>query len=126
MELLCRKLKEHGVDTESVITRLGGNEPLYLTICKKFLLDTSYPKLSEALSLGRISEAQMHIHTLKGVAANLGFQYMYALCKHILAAMEQCDLKCFEHDIRCLSDEYKIIIAILSDHGSGQKSNPLN
>lgn len=119
MELLYKKLKEHGVDTDSVITRLGGNEPLYLSICKKFLFDTSYPKLKEALSSGSISEARMHIHTLKGVAGNLGFQYMHALCKHILAAMEQCEFKYFEHDINCLSDEYQLIIAILSENGSG-------
>ncbi|MBP1755806.1 MAG: hypothetical protein H6Q59_2204 [Firmicutes bacterium] len=125
MELL-KKLNKHGIDTESVITRLGGNVPLYLSICKKFLFDTSYPKLMEALSLGSISDAKMHIHTLKGVAANLGFQYMHALCKHILTAMEQCELKCFEHDINCLSDEYKIIIAILSDNGPGQKLNSSN
>lgn len=123
MEILCKKLKEHGIDTDSVITRLGGNEPLYLSICKKFLFDNSYPKLKEALSSGRIDDAQMHIHTLKGVAGNLGFQYMHSLCKHILAAMEKCEVRCFEYDINCLSDEYKIIIAILSEYSDERKAN---
>jgi HPt (histidine-containing phosphotransfer) domain-containing protein len=114
MEQICRKLKEHGIDIDGVTERLGGNKNLYLTICKKFVHDRSYPLIKETLAEGNLSEAQVHIHTLKGVAANLGFIYLYALCNRLLTQLEQKELICFEKDIQKLSQECDLIISILS------------
>ncbi|MDF2907999.1 MAG: Hpt protein [Herbinix sp.] len=114
MEQMCRKLKEHGIDIDGVIERLGGNKMLYLTICKKFVSDKSYPSIIEALAAGNLTEAHDHIHTLKGVAANLGFIYLYALCNRLLTELEQKELICFEQDIRKLIQECDFLISILS------------
>lgn len=115
MKTLCKRLKEHGVDTDGVINRLGKNESLYLSICLKFLSDRSYPLLQEALKAGNLEEVRAQIHTLKGVAANLGFLYMHALCKHILVFLDQNNRPPLEQDLRSLSQEYHILIAILSE-----------
>ena len=114
MEQLCRQLREHGVDTEGVTERLGGNKKLYLSICKKFVYDKSYPSLKVALAAGDLLEAQVHIHTLKGVAANLGFIYLYALCNRILDEIKHKEMKYFELDIQKLSQECDLLISILS------------
>ncbi len=115
MKNLYRRLTEHGVNTDEVINRLGKNENLYLSICLKFLSDQSYPLFQKALKAGDLSEARMQIHTLKGVAANLGFVYLNALCKHILAILDQNDYPHLEQDLKSLSQEYHILIAILSE-----------
>lgn len=114
MELLTMKMKEHGIDTDGVITRLDGKEKLYLTICNKFLGDTSYPSIREAINKGDYIEAQIHIHTLKGVAANLGFIYLHALCNRLLSDLEQKAFSSFNRDLISLGQEYDIIISILN------------
>ncbi len=115
MEPLSRKLKEIGVDTGHVIDRLGGNEKIYLSICRKFLSDTNHTMLQEALRDGQFSKAQEHIHTLKGVAANLGFVQMHSLCHQLLSHMEQNELYLMEWDTEKLAREYHKIIAVLKE-----------
>ncbi len=116
MEQLTLKLKEHRIDTDGVIARLGGKENLYLTICKKFINDNSYPSAQKAFKAGDFIEAEKHIHTLKGVAANLGFIYLQALCNRLLTELEQLNFNLFNHDLISLGQEYDIIISILNEN----------
>ncbi len=114
MEQIYQKLKEHGIDTDSVTERLGGNYRLYLTICEKFVYDKSYPSLKEALLSGDLSSVGTHLHTLKGVAANLGFLYLHDLCNSLLEQLKQNRLEHFNTDIQKLCLECNQIISILS------------
>jgi HPt (histidine-containing phosphotransfer) domain-containing protein len=116
MEQMTKKLKEHRIDTDGVIARLGGKENLYLTICKKFLYDISYPTFWEAVNKGDFEEARKHIHTLKGVAVNLGFIYLSSLCNRLLIELEQQNFILFNKDLLSLSQEYDIIISILNEN----------
>ncbi len=116
MEPMTKKMKQHGIDTEGVIARLGGKEKLYLTICKKFLDDPSFSSIQEAISKGDYTKAKLHIHTLKGVAANLGFSYLHALCSHLLTELEQEALGSFYRDLIHLDQEYNIITSILKEN----------
>ncbi len=110
------KLKEHRIDTDGVIARLGGKENIYLTICKKFINDNSYSSAREAIKKGDFTEAGKCIHTLKGVAANLGFIYLHALCNNLLNELENLDFNLFNHDFISLGQEYDIIISILKEN----------
>ncbi len=114
MEQISKKLIEHGIDTNGVIERLGGNKKLYLTICKKFVQDKSYPAIKKAVAAGDLMEAGTHIHTLKGVAANLGFIYLYSLCNRLLDELKHNETKYFEMDILKLCQECDLLISILS------------
>lgn len=114
MEQIYRKLKEHGIDTDGVTERLGGNKMLYLTICKKFINDKSYPSIKKAFASGDLTEAQIQIHTLKGVAANLGFIYLYALCNRLLDLLKEKEMKYLEPDFIRLCQECDLLISILS------------
>jgi HPt (histidine-containing phosphotransfer) domain-containing protein len=116
MELLTKKMKDHKIDTDGVIARLGGNEKLYIAICKKFLNDISYPSVWEAVNKGDYEQARKHIHTLKGVAVNLGFLYLSSLCNHLLTEMEQQNFNLFNKDLISLAQEYDIIISILKEN----------
>ncbi len=114
MEQIYQKLKEHGIDTDGVTERLGGNYRLYLTICEKFVYDKSYPSLKEALSSDDLTAAGTHLHTLKGVAANLGFLILHELCNCLLEDLKQNRLDRFNLDIQKLCLECDQIISILS------------
>lgn len=116
MEQLTLKMKEHRIDADGVIARLSGNEKLYLTICKKFRNDISYPSVLQAVSKGDYIEVGKHIHTLKGVAANLGFIYLSSLCNRLLAELEQQNFNLFNKDLISIGQEYDIIISLLNEN----------
>ncbi|MDF2485130.1 MAG: hypothetical protein K0R46_1298 [Herbinix sp.] len=113
MEQLCRKLRELGVDTDGVIARLGGNEQLYLSICRKFINDASFLSAKNAFTSGDFMDAQVHIHTLKGVSANLGFSMIHSICERLLTELDQYDLEKFNEDMNILTREYDKIIALI-------------
>lgn len=115
MERITLKLKELGVDVDNVIYRLGGNEKIYLSICQKFLKDTSYRAFCQAWSKNDIKSAIIHIHTLKGVAVNLGFIRIELLCKSIQDDLKNNDILYTQEYISELSTEYENIIEILNN-----------
>ena len=116
MEQLTINMKKHRIDTDGVIGRLGGNEKLYLSICKKFLNDVSYSSIQQAIIEGDYIEARRHIHTLKGVAVNLGFIYLYSLCSRLLTELDEQNLYLFHKDLICLGQEYDFIVSILKEN----------
>ncbi len=104
-----------GVDIKSVILRLGGNELLYLSICKQFLKDQSFQLLKEALAANDKKNIEIYLHTLKGVAANLGFIRLEFLCKALLDNIQKNELDFFQHNIETLSEEYYVIISVINE-----------
>ena len=84
MEYVSRKLIEIGIDVVSVVSRLGGDEQLYLSICRKYIKDQNMGLFHESIIKNDFSAAELYIHTLKGIAANLGFLRLEALCKEVL------------------------------------------
>jgi HPt (histidine-containing phosphotransfer) domain-containing protein len=118
METLSRKLIDMGVDVGSVIKRLGGNEALYLTICNKFIKDPSYQTLQEALTTNDYQSAVLTVHTLKGVAANLGFQRLEIISKSLLQDLQENRLSTLYEDNYCLAKEYERIMNVLTENHS--------
>ena len=66
-----------GGNYQDVKSRLMKDE-LIQRLVIKFLADTSYEKLSEAMSQADYGEAFRAVHTLKGVSANLGLGRLLA------------------------------------------------
>lgn len=62
-----------GGDPKRVMARFGGNEGLWLRFAAKFKEDTTYQQLLVSVQSNDSNGIEMHAHTLKGVAANLGF-----------------------------------------------------
>ena len=65
-----------GADYQNVLNRFP-NETFIKKFVLKFLDDTSYVNLKEALATGNVEEAFRAAHTLKGVCLNLGFDNLY-------------------------------------------------
>lgn len=66
-----------GTDGAQVTARLGG-EAMTSRFIRRFASDGSYDALMAALDAGQGQEAFRAAHTLKGVAANLGFERLWA------------------------------------------------
>lgn len=115
METKSRKLMEIGIDVSSVVNRLGGNEILYLTICNKFTKDTNYQVFQEALSAKDYQSAELRLHTLKGVAANLGFIRLEIISRSLLQDIRDRELVTLRQDIYSLNEEYLRIISVLTE-----------
>ncbi len=113
MEYTSIKLKDIGVDVSSVISRLGGNELLYLNICHKFLQDQNFQLFQRAITTKNYEVAKIYIHTLKGVSANLGFIRLEHLCKAINDHLNCNDTISLLDNVNALSEEYYNIISVL-------------
>jgi HPt (histidine-containing phosphotransfer) domain-containing protein len=107
---------EMGVDVNGVLNRLGGNESLYLNICNKFIKDPNYQIFKDALSVYDYQSAELRIHTLKGVAANLGFVRLELISGSLLQDLREKQISSLRQDVSCLSEEYHRIINILSEN----------
>lgn len=66
------ELESLGVNITETMQRFMNNEDLYLRILRKFPADTSFASAVQAKDAGDDENAEMHIHTLKGVSSNLG------------------------------------------------------
>lgn len=115
MELISRKLIEIGVDVPEVLNRLGGNETLYLSICSKFVKDDNYMEFCKAIKKKDYDKASMKLHTLKGVAANLGFLRMESLCKTIMEDIKERNRVSLSTQILLLAEEYNRILIVLKE-----------
>jgi len=113
MNRLIYNLKEIGIDTDRVITILGGNESLYLTLSLKFINDQNYALFKNAIDAKEYQEATNYIHTLKGVAANLGYDKLSLLCKSILTMLKQNDYTQINEETQVMSIEYNKIKRII-------------
>jgi HPt (histidine-containing phosphotransfer) domain-containing protein len=113
MERTGKQLREIGIDVDSVVSRLGGNEEIYLSICRKFIDDPSYSSFQKAIIENDIKAVEIHIHTLKGVAANLGFTRLELISRKILNNIKDKESSYLKDELQELSEEYHKIITVL-------------
>ncbi len=75
----CEILTKAGIDTESFLKRLMGNEALVRVFIKKFADDTTFSELKAALDDNDMKLAEMNSHTLKGMCGNMSLEELYGL-----------------------------------------------
>jgi HPt (histidine-containing phosphotransfer) domain-containing protein len=74
-----KRMNESEFDTKTAIERLGGNKDLYRDLLGLFIyqyesIDTEILKL---IGMNKIEELQCLVHTIKGVAGNLGADTLF-------------------------------------------------
>ncbi|MEG3767621.1 Hpt domain-containing protein [Alteromonas sp. 14N.309.X.WAT.G.H12] len=71
------------IDLEFGLSQLNGNKTLFLRLLQKFAdeYQHSEDKLNTMLQNGQWQEAKNHLHTIKGVAGNLGITRLHQACK---------------------------------------------
>lgn len=78
-EELMTRLKEAGIDTEEALSRMMGNETLFIRILSKLCEDTNYDDLMKGLSSGDLEGAFRAAHTLKGIYGNVSATELFRL-----------------------------------------------
>lgn len=113
MEYIDRKLMELGVDVKGVLLRLGHNEQLYQSLCQKFLKDTTYQLFMDSIMKHEYKNAAFYVHTLKGIAANLGFHKLAQYCLRLQEEISK--QRVDQNHIKLLTNEYQKIILVLME-----------
>ncbi|KAA6182530.1 Hpt domain-containing protein, partial [Thiohalocapsa marina] len=79
-----------GIDTAAGLKRMQGNHALYLKLLRKTAQDQadSLEQFDAAASAGDWTAAQRIIHSLKGVAGNIGAEALQQSCERLEAAAQ--------------------------------------
>ena len=105
------------VDLDAGIQHAGGNRALYLRFARRFQDDPTFWVLQNALYNGDISLAFRSAHTLKGIAAQLGFSPLArqagALCE-LLRPQDTHALKAARAHFHALRTIYESTLSELS------------
>ena len=65
-------LERIGVDAPATVARLGGMESILRRFILKFPQDPTFSALAHAYDIRDMKALERHVHTLKGLTANLG------------------------------------------------------
>lgn len=83
-DMLLEQLEDMGAEAEKTVKRLMGDRALYIQYLMRLPEDPNLPALKSAVEK-RDSAAAMHaVHTLKGVALNLGLLPLSDVCMDML------------------------------------------
>ena len=111
-----------GVDWESGVKRLMGNEQLYRKLLAKFAAsygDTA-GRIRDALNAGDRQTAHNELHTLKGVTANLGLAPLSRLAADYLAALRAgTPLSALDAQYQALCAEYRRVTEAIVQFSAG-------
>ena len=77
-----------GSDFDDVLARIP-NEKLIGRLVKKFLQEGSMTLLTESMKAGEKKEALTAVHTMKGLALNLGFTVLGRACTVMNEALKE-------------------------------------
>ena len=94
LPMSATRLQIEGFDTERALERVGGNLELYRRLLTSLVRTQSDApaRLEQALQQGQLIEAERLVHTIKGVAANLGATALAdaAACLDLALQQGQC------------------------------------
>lgn len=113
---LYEVLEEAGMSKEEVskaTARFAGNERLYQKFLQKFLGDKNFICLDKAVKDKNYKNAEIYAHTLKGVAANLGFNVLAGDSGKVVEHIRNGQYDKIDIDFEQCEAEYKKIIGCL-------------
>lgn len=76
--------KTININPEAVFHRFGDNELMLEKFLKKFLNDSTFIQLTEAIVKNNLEEIFRSAHTLKGLCGNFDFQELYTYSSKIV------------------------------------------
>ena len=79
------------MDLEHTLKRFAGNAALLERFVRKLPDDPTFGQLEEAMAVNHLEDAERAAHTLKGVAANLGFQTLSDISAKLMQALRDKD-----------------------------------
>ncbi len=114
-------LTQIGVDAEATVARLGGMEELLKRFILKFPQDPTFSALAKAYDSRDMEALGRHVHTLKGLTANLGIEPLRQMCEEYLegirANLPMAELTAYQ---RRLTLEYRRVSGAISRYAGDQ------
>ncbi|MCV2883107.1 Hpt domain-containing protein [Aestuariibacter sp. AA17] len=103
------------IDLKFGISQLGGNEALYQSLLSRFVTEyESVPdKIKATLDKNDRESCRVQVHTLKGVAGNMGLSRLHKACTEAQSAIKndddmaepvECVLNCFNLSVKAISE----------------------
>lgn len=102
-----------GIDVEGLVKRFMGNEALAEKFLKKFLGDESFGRLKTAIEEGNCEDAFKAVHTLKGVAGNLGLIELYRHAILMTEKLREGDMSNAAEDYAMMEQTYRKAIEVI-------------
>lgn len=113
MSTIEQAYEQVGGSYQDVLKRLM-NEALVRRFMGKFLDDTSFATLKEALEAKDVDKAFMAAHTLKGVRLNLGFLKLFEPTNEITEVLRAGSLEGTEELFAQVEAEYNNVVNALN------------
>ena len=98
-----------GEDYQEILSRFG-SEAMVKRFAVKFLNDTSFANLKQALQDKDVNEAFRAAHTLKGVCLNLGFDNLYKVSSDITEILRVGKLTGTKEAFENVKEQYNITV----------------
>lgn len=114
--------KEIG-DYEDVLTRLMNEKLIRKYVCK-FLDDSSYRDLVQALSQNNYPDAFRFAHTLKGVSRNLGLTKVFELSNEITEILRDEQPHDVSNKMAELTKEYEHVVHVIEQIKAEELKKP--
>lgn len=105
---------ELGEKTELVFARFGGNASLLERFVRKFVDDPTYGELMKSLEDKDYPEIERGAHTLKGVAANLGFNELSKTAAAVVGAVREDKIDKIPELSEAMSAEYENVMKCIA------------
>lgn len=105
------------IDKNRVVARFGNNVNLYVKYVGKFVSDMNCQELQNAMAEPErdFKKIEMHSHTLKGVAGNMGFDKLFNLCDKVVAAVRAGEEDSLDSKVDELVLEYNRIVSLINE-----------
>ncbi|MDO9592724.1 MAG: response regulator, partial [Erysipelotrichaceae bacterium] len=108
--------KLDGIDVQSALSRLGGNQKLYRKLLVKFHKNhqNDIKTIRQILDMGDFETAERMIHTIKGAAGNIGAQEVYNASVAFEAMTEDLTLEYMEPLLGQLEKSLELVFASIA------------
>lgn len=106
-------LKINGVDVDKALERMKNNKDAYRSFLDEFFEDPDFQALEESLNSQNAREAFEYAHGLKGMAANLGLDRIYAEISVLVEILRQGSLTGAAESYQKVREACNVILELL-------------
>lgn len=104
---IIQRLQKMKAEAEDSIDRFDGDEEFYFDFLEQFLDNENILELRKAVDAGDSKKAEAEVHTLKGLALNLGLLPLADVCMDMLLDLRAGQIDAAMAQIDAVEKEFK-------------------
>lgn len=98
-----------GSDYQPVLDRFLGDERILEKFVRRFLEESTFGQLEEAVQKQDYQAVECEAHALKGVCANLGFERLREVCGELVSCVRENRSQDVTEDFPRVAEQYGIV-----------------